>query len=127
MVLNAGIITDKLQETRAFYVEKLGFGITFESDWFLLLHTPGHKSEVAFMLPDMPGQAPIFRQKFAGSGIFLTIEMDEVDEWYAELQKRGVAIEVAMRDEEWGDRHFAVLDPNGIGIDFVRHTPQAGG
>lgn len=32
----------------------------------------------------------------------------------------GVAIELGLRDEPWGDRHFAVRDPNGIGADIVQ-------
>lgn len=52
----------------------------------------------------------------------LTIEVDDVDELYERLRKKSVKIEIALRDEPWGDRHFAVVDPNGIGIDFVRYT-----
>ncbi|MBD0256676.1 MAG: glyoxalase, partial [Cytophagales bacterium] len=35
----------------------------------------------------------------------------------------GVPIEVELRDEPWGDRHFAIVDPNGIGVDIVTYTP----
>jgi catechol 2,3-dioxygenase-like lactoylglutathione lyase family enzyme len=34
----------------------------------------------------------------------------------------GIPIEFGPLDEPWGDRHFAVLDPNGIPVDVVRHT-----
>ena len=40
MKLNAGIVTDKLQATKAFYTEVLNFGVSFENDFYLLLHTP---------------------------------------------------------------------------------------
>ena len=40
MQLNAGIITEKLSETKAFYTNTLGFGVSFESDFYLLMHTP---------------------------------------------------------------------------------------
>ena len=33
-----------------------------------------------------------------------------------------VKIEIEIRDEPWGDRHFAILDPNGIGIDIVTYS-----
>lgn len=29
---------------------------------------------------------------------------------------------IGIRDEPWGDRHFAIKDPNGIGIDIVTYT-----
>lgn len=125
MKLNAGIITSKLAETRQFYVEQLGFGVTFENEWYLLLHTPNKAFEISFLLPNLESQAKIFQTPFANQGVYLTIEMEDVDTWYAEVQKRNIPIEVALKDEPWGDRHFAVVDPNGIGIDFVRyHQPE---
>jgi catechol 2,3-dioxygenase-like lactoylglutathione lyase family enzyme len=119
MKLNAGIITYKLKETKQFYVEKLGFEIKFESDWFLLLSTPGDKSDIAFMLPDHPTQKSIFQPEFGGRGVFFTVEVENVDVVYEQLKSREVEIEVSIRDEEWGDRHFAIVDPNRVGIDFV--------
>ncbi|MBC8151951.1 MAG: glyoxalase, partial [Bacteroidetes bacterium] len=35
----------------------------------------------------------------------------------------GVPIAIELRDEPWGDRHFAIADPNGIGIDVVTYAP----
>ena len=119
MKLNAGIITNKLAETKKFYVQKLGFEITFESEWFLLLNTPGGECSIAFMLPKHPTQKPIFQSEFGGKGVFITIEVANVDAEYEKVKKLGIPIEVEIRDEEWGDRHFAVVDPNGIGVDFV--------
>jgi uncharacterized glyoxalase superfamily protein PhnB len=56
--------------------------------------------------------------------MYLTIEVEDVDKLYKELKKKGVRIEIDLRDEPWGDRHFAISDPNGIGIDLVRYSPQ---
>lgn len=123
MKLNAGIVTDKLSETRAFYTEKLGFGVTFENDFYLLMHTPDHQAELSFLLPNHPTQQPLFHQPFNGKGMYLTIEVDEVDTIYNDLKSQGVEIKVEMRVEPWGDRHFAIEDPNGIGIDIVKFSP----
>ncbi|CAH0999089.1 hypothetical protein LEM8419_00384 [Neolewinella maritima] len=125
MKLNAGIITEKLAESKAFYTEYLGFGVTFENDFYLLLHTPNKQAELSFLLPDHPTQQPLFRAPFRGEGMYLTIEMDEVDPLYEALRSKGVEIKIAIRDEPWGDRHFAIQDPNGIGIDIVKYSaPQ---
>ncbi len=57
--------------------------------------------------------------------MYLSIEVDDVDKIYNEIKKKGVEIKVDIRNEFWGDRHFAIEDPNGIGIDFVKYTrPQ---
>lgn len=124
MKLNAGIITSKIAETKTFYTEKLGFGVTFENEFYLLLHTPGQTAEISFLLPDHPSQQPIFHKAFNGKGVYLTIETEDVDKLYQELKKKRVDIVVDLRDEPWGDRHFAIVDPNGVAIDLVKYAPQ---
>ena len=44
-----------------------------------------------------------------------------MDDFYKELKAKGVNIEVELREEPWGDRHFAVVDPNGIGVDITTY------
>ncbi|MCE7062118.1 VOC family protein [Dyadobacter sp. CY343] len=124
MKLNAGIITGKMAETKEFYTKKLGFGVTFENEFYLLLHTPDKQSEISFLLPDHPSQQPLFHKPFQGQGTYFTIEVEDVDSLYKTLKKNGVVIQIDLRDEPWGDRHFAVTDPNGVGIDFVKYSPQ---
>lgn len=122
MKLNAGIITEKLKETKEFYTEMLDFGVTFENEFYLLIHTPNKQAELSFLLPNHPTQKPVFQLAFEGKGMYLTIEVENVDEMYERLKKKGVKMEFEIRDEPWGDRHFAVVDPNGIGIDFVTYS-----
>ncbi len=124
MKLNAGIVTSKLAETKAFYTQTLGFGVTFENEFYLLLHTPGGASEISFLLPNHPSQQPLFHKAFQGQGMYLTIEVEDVDKLYKELKNKGIQMKIDLRDEPWGDRHFAISDPNGIGIDLVRYSPQ---
>lgn len=124
MKLNAGIITEKLAETKKFYTEVLDFGITFENEFYLLMHTPGKSSEISFLLPNHPSQQALFQKPFKGEGMYLTIEVDDVDSLYQTLKKKGVTIKIDLRNEPWGDRHFAIQDPNGIGIDLVKYAPQ---
>ena len=124
MKLNAGIVTEKLRETKQFYTQMLGFGVTFENEFYLLLHTPNHGAEISFLLPNHPSQQPLFHQPFRGQGVYLTIEVDNVDSVYQELKRKGVDIKIDIRNEPWGDRHFAIQDPNGIGVDIVKYSPQ---
>ena len=122
MKLNAGIITAKLLESKKFYTEVLNFGVTFENEFYLLLHTPNKESEISFVLPNHASQQPLFHKPFGGQGIYLTIEVEDVDSLYAELKKKGVGIKIELRNEDWGDRHFAITDPNGVNIDLVKFS-----
>ena len=126
MKLNAGILTQKIAESKKFYTEVLDFGITFENEFYLLMHTPNRQAELSFLLPNHPTQQPFFHPAFQGQGVYLTIEVEDVDTIYEKIKSLGVEIKIEIRDEPWGDRHFAIQDPNGIGIDIVRYTaPEA--
>lgn len=37
MTFNAGIVTTRFAETKAFYIDKLGFELVFENEFYLLL------------------------------------------------------------------------------------------
>ena len=123
MKLNAGVITTKLAESKAFYTKYLGFGVTFENEFYLLLHTPNKEAEISFLLPNHPSQQPFFHKNFLGQGMYLTIEVDDVESIYKDLKKKGVPLKIDLRSEPWGDKHFAIEDPNGIGIDIVKYSP----
>lgn len=122
MKLNAGIITEKLTETKEFYTNVLDFGVSFENEFYLLLHTPDKSAEISFLKPNHPSQMPIFQSPFNGKGVYLTIEVEDVDKTYELTKSKGVKIEIEIKDEPWGDRHFAIIDPNGIGIDIVTYS-----
>lgn len=122
MTLNAGIVTDKLQESKQFYSEILGFGVSFENEFYLLMHTPDHSAEISFLQQNHPSQEPIFQKPYGGKGTYFTIEVENVDEVYEQIKSKNVPIAIELRDEVWGDRHFAIVDPNGIGIDIVTYT-----
>jgi len=124
MKLNAGIVTSKFKETKEFYTTILKFGVTFENEFYLLLHTPNKEAEISFLLPNHPSQQPLFQKSFEGQGMYLTIEVENVEKIYKEIKKQGVEIKIDIRNEPWGDRHFAIQDPNGIGIDIVKYSAQ---
>lgn len=125
MKLNAGIITSKLPESKQFYCNVLQFGVTFENDFYLLLHTPNHQADLSFLIPDHPSQQPLFQPAFGGNGVYLTIEVADVDAEYDRITALGIPVAIPIRNEPWGDRHFALTDPNGVGIDIVTYAPAA--
>ena len=123
MKLNAGIITEKIKESKDFYLNILNFGVSFENDFYLLLHTPDKSAEISFLLPKHASQQPLFQDAFQGKGVYLTIEVDDVDQIYRKLKDKQVDIKINLREEPWGDKHFAIQDPNGVGIDIVEYAP----
>lgn len=123
MKLWTGIITNKLRESRNFYRDYFGATVLWEADWFVLLKLG--ESELGFLLPNQPSQAPIFQHAFSGQGLWVTIEVPNVDAEHNRLVARGLPIVISLRNEAWGVRHFAVVDPNGVGVDIVTRLPAS--
>lgn len=120
----SGIVTEKVQESKDFYVKLFGCEVLYEAEdgWFVLLDLQG--SELGFMKPGLASQPEIYRKAFQGQGMWVAVDVRDVDAHYDRIRSLGVPIAVELRHEPWGDRHFVVVDPNGIGVDVVEHFAQ---
>jgi catechol 2,3-dioxygenase-like lactoylglutathione lyase family enzyme len=125
MKFNAGIITEKLQESKEFYTTLFGWNVIFENEFYLLLGSD-EGDQISFLLPNHPSQQPVFHSPFSGKGVYITIEIDDVDAEYKRIKKTGAEIAIDLREEPWGDKHFALVDPNGIGVDIVTYSAPDG-
>ena len=110
----------------AFYIEKLGF----EKDMAL----PNAEGKTAFAFVSL-GKEPVgfgldeTLKVERGAGVVLMISVAEgtdVDEVYKSVQSKGIAIEQEIKTEYWGDRTFAVKDPDGYYICLYQtiHQPD---
>lgn len=124
------IATTAVANARDFYVRYFGFAVAFDAGWYVQLHGPrdggGAPLELAFMTPEHDSLPTERQQAFNGHGVFLTIEIDDVDGMYQRFVSDGQDILIELRDEAWGQRHFAVRDPTGGMLDVVRPIPPSG-
>ena len=120
------VSTEKLSESSNFYTKYLNFQILFANDWYVLLESADKKLQIAFVMPNHESQPPIFQSKFEGNGIFYTVEIENADQEFDRLKNAGVKISLSVRDEPWGERHFAIIDPNGIVINISQLIPPTG-
>lgn len=120
--IQTGIITEKLTETKTFYEKWLGLETKFESDWFVLLCLPNRPEvELAIMKPNQEQvRKPYFQIPYPGKGIWFIFESKDVEKEFAEMKEKKAPIDLPLTKEEWGDVHFTLIDPNGIGIDIVQ-------
>lgn len=120
MKFNPGYVTKQLSESKEFYCKYLGFTVKFENEFYLLLENTNSGFEISFLLPNHPSQNKIFQPEYL-SGSYLTIEVDNIEKEYYRITSLGCSIWMETKDEEWGDRHFIIKDPNGLGIDIVQY------
>ena len=121
-------ITKKLKESKAFYMKWFDMNIVFESTWFILLATTGDKPfYVAFMDEKHPSSPPSSPAMTAKSGVCLTLQVTDAETVYNKLVKKGIQISYALKTEDWGQKRFGIIDPNGMYIDIVQQIePKKG-
>ena len=116
-------ITNKLSETKEFYVSFFNFEVVFEADWYIHLR---HESgvELAVMLPNLENQPEFLHNSYSGNGIVYSLEIDDAKAEYNRLKELGATFVLGLKDEEWGQRHFMMKDPSGMYIDVVQQLRQ---
>ena len=118
------ILSDRLAETRDFYVHLLGFQIAFESDFFIELVSPTHPgAQLGIWLRDHDTVPMQFRH--APAGVVVSFGTDDLEGAYREAQRRNLNIVQPIRTEEYGQRHFMTTDPNGLLIDVTSPIPMS--
>lgn len=105
------LIVNDPKRARDFYVNKLGFEVSFE--WGEPLVYLGMKRDDVEIHLNAASNAPYE----AGKGV-ISIFTDEVDNLYEHFKQNGVEITVAPADREYGLRDFGVKDLDGNVINF---------
>ena len=113
-----GINTDQGAAARDFYVKHFGFQVVHDNGVYIQLRHADTGAEIAFMQPAHESQPAAFQPAYKG-GAWLALEVDDVDAEYDRL-KSALPIEVDIRNEPWGERHFAVIDPAGVVVNVMK-------
>lgn len=113
------LMTDRVAETAAFYIEHFRFAPVFESDWYVHLQSSEAASVNLAVLDFSHATIPEARRAPA-AGLLLSFEVDDVDREFELASAKGLPILVPLRDEPFGQRHFITEDPNGVLIDIIK-------
>ena len=108
------IETDRMDESRKFYTEFLGFDVAMDMGWIVTLISPSNRTAQINLL-QAPAQAPTRSQ------LAMSIEVADVDAVHAKAVVLGVPIVYPLTNEPWGVRRFHVTDPNGARINVMMH------
>lgn len=107
--VSAAFTTDKVEESRDFYVKYFDAKVTFDCGWYVNLQFGNKCSTLQFMSPQQ------LEQRLSNSaGLIYNFGVENVDEEYEKLTAAGLAPIMPLEDHAWGDRGFALQDPNGI-------------
>jgi uncharacterized glyoxalase superfamily protein PhnB len=106
--LSPCITTAKVEESRDFYVRHFGASVTFDCGWYVNLRFGPESATLQFMAPH-EGQ-PLCNP----AGLTYNFRVADVDAEYQSLTSAGLPTIMPLDDHPWGDRGFAIQDPNGI-------------
>jgi catechol 2,3-dioxygenase-like lactoylglutathione lyase family enzyme len=111
------ICSDRLAESRDFYVTLLGFNVSYDSDWYVQLRSSSNK-ELEFGIILRSHSLVPQEYQTSPSGMYITFVVPEVDLVYEKAVAMGLRIVQELRNEFYGQRRFLTVDPNGCLIDI---------
>ncbi|CAM4421443.1 VOC family protein [Paenibacillus tarimensis] len=121
------ILTRQVAATTSFYTENFEFVKVFEADWYVSLRMSGNEFpyELAVLDATHPTVPEAYRTQV--KGLILNFEVDDVDAEYDRLIRGAkLPLELEIRNEDFGQRHFITSDPNGVLIDVITVIPPTG-
>lgn len=113
------IMSHDVAASAAFWTAHFPLTVTFDSPWYVSLKTTQAACfEMAFLDPQHPSVPADFRGKVS-NGLIINLEVEDVDDEYQRLCQAGLPMLVNLRTEDFGQRHFITVDPNGVLIDVI--------
>ena len=114
------LLTPDMDASRAFYGEFLGLEQVMDLGWIVTYASPGNRTAQVSISPG---------ERLTGEQMrpYLSIEVDDVDAAHAAALERGHEIVHPLTDEAWGVRRFFVVEPGGLVLNILGHTPLGSG
>lgn len=120
------ICTDKMTESKSFYLDHFPFEVSFDSDWYVSLRSKSEQPFELALLDYRHETVPEGFRKFFTGGLLINFEVEDVDSVYHGFRGAGLPVHLELRSENFGQRHFITSDPNGVLVDVIRVIPVTG-
>jgi catechol 2,3-dioxygenase-like lactoylglutathione lyase family enzyme len=114
--VTANLPVGDIETARSFYTDYLGLGVEeFNLGWVARFQSEASRACVQLVTRDATSPRDSVISVHVG---------DDVDEAYAEAQRRGYEIVHPLTEESWGVRRFFVRAPDGNVINIVSHRDE---
>jgi catechol 2,3-dioxygenase-like lactoylglutathione lyase family enzyme len=114
--VTANLPVADIDAARGFYTDYLGLSVEgFNLGWVARYGSPDGRASVQLVTGDATSPQDSVISVHVGS---------DVDEAYAEAQRRGYEIVHPLTDESWGIRRFFVRAPDGNVVNIVSHRDE---
>lgn len=113
------IATRQVEASRDFYNRHFGFDIVFDAGWYVSMKLGTNSVfELALLDCTHPTLPEGYRQP--AQGLLINFEVEDVDAVYNTLVRdQGLPVALDLKSEDFGQRHFITVDPNGVLVDVI--------
>ena len=110
------VYSDDLEQSKQFYAELLELVPMFESDWVIQMTSPENELlNLTILLRDHDLVPEQFQQN--PQGMSITFVVPDADAIFKKAIQMKLKIVQEPRNEDYGQRRFLTIDPNGLLID----------
>ena len=106
--------TNDIAKTKQFYAT-LGFPVTHDKNMLAIIVDSFTMNFIDAASATIVKEAD---REPKGLGMFVYVEVDNVDEYYRVIREKSITPSSEPRDWPWGNREFALKDPNGYTLVF---------
>ena len=114
------IVAADMEASRVFYSEFLGFEVVMDLGWIVTYASPANPTAQINVSPGDPPEGEQMQP-------YISIEVSDVDAVHAAAIDRGYEVVRPLTDEPRGVRRFFVLEPGGLVLNILGHTPLGDG
>ena len=114
------LMTDRVADTARYYEQHFRFTRLFDSNWYVHLQSLEDASVNLAILDGDHATIPEAARGGRAAGVLLNFEVEDASAEYQRVLDQGLDVQLALRDEAFGQRHFIVKDPNGVLIDVIQ-------
>jgi len=114
----------RMAEMKAFYVDVLGFRVEWAPDAANVYLTSG-RDNLALHEAGGEGPGPVGSGALDHLGLIVA-SPEQVDEWAAFLESRGVGLDMRPKTHRDGARSCYFRDPDGNRVQIIHHPPISG-
>lgn len=113
-----GYTTNNLTETKSFYRDILNAEILYEIEGYIILKL------TEFIFLEFVQSEAKNHINYTNIETGFNIEVSDVDSVYKEITSKKVEIIMPLESHPWGERAFAIKDPNNLTIYILSRTDK---
>ena len=115
------ICSERLQESKNFYVKLFDFNVDFDSGWFIHLISKDQQLELGII--DRKNEIVPADVRDQPQGFYITFVVENVDALFEVAKTEKFEVVQAPADTFYGQRRLLLKDPNGAMVDVSSPIP----